>query len=149
MLWDRVDKYSTIVMLVHLLMGRKKQTLFIHCRKMLGGPGHPSPPQAVLCSTRTLGPCCGCCPWRGRGRGPARGWRQWGRMTRPLPSRPSATGWAARDSYRSADRDPERHSLRSERPRVYLSVREKLSTRCHGLGTLRRMPPGQEPVLPQ
>ncbi|XP_015711054.1 pancreatic progenitor cell differentiation and proliferation factor-like protein isoform X2 [Coturnix japonica] len=50
-----------------------------------------------------------------------------------------------------ADRDAGRHSLQSERPRVCLlvSYREKHSICSHGFSTLRRMPPGQEPVLPQ
>ncbi|XP_052560320.1 pancreatic progenitor cell differentiation and proliferation factor-like protein isoform X1 [Tympanuchus pallidicinctus] len=67
--------------------------------------------------------------------------------SRPVRSRPVPS--LCHGTHIGVDRGPGRHSLLSERPRVYLLVREKHSTRCHGLGTLRRMPPGQEPVLPQ
>lgn len=151
--WDRVDKYNKIV--VPLFMGRKKQIFFIHCRKVLGGTGHSSPPQAVLCSTRTLGLCCGSVPGTaGTRAGPGTGLAAMGRddPSRPVPSHPVPSHPVpslCHGTHIGEDRDPGRHSLRSERPRVYLLVREKHSTRCHGLGTLRRMPPGQEPVLPQ
>lgn len=94
---------------------------------MLGGTGHPSPPR-LCCApltppvraaglSRALRVC---------GRGPARGWRQWGVLTPPVPSCPVPLPRGGPPAtHIGADRDPSRHSLRSERSRVYLFCSER------------------------
>lgn len=133
-------------------MGRKKKYFLYTAEKCSEVQGTPHPPQAVLRSTHTPGPCCGAVAGTAGMRvGPGTGLAAVGRVdpSRPVLPRPSAPGRAARDTYRSGS-GPEA-ALVAERavPCLPLLLREKHSARCHGLGTLRRLPSGQEPVLPQ
>ncbi|XP_064242014.1 pancreatic progenitor cell differentiation and proliferation factor-like protein isoform X1 [Passer domesticus] len=134
-----------------------------HCRDALGqerGPrGQERGPRGPL-------------PGRGHGRGlsradPSGAWRPWPRAPSPavpsLPSRPChrpRAGGAACRSHKGRPQ-PRRASLRSgvalglckaARPGTRRLLPEKGGfpvCRCHGLRPVRRLPPGQEPVLPE
>lgn len=134
------------------MYGKKKRNTFYTLQKSARRYRAPLTPQAVLRSTHTPGPCCGAVAGTaGMRAGPGTGLAAVGRVdpSRPVLPRPSAPGRAARDTYRSGS-GPE-PALVAERavPCLPRLLREKHSARCHGLGTLRRLPSGQEPVLPQ